>query len=44
MLLSDLGAEVLRLDRASDAPNGATVGGASFVSPVASREISSVMR
>ncbi|HEY5015063.1 MAG TPA: CoA transferase, partial [Acidimicrobiia bacterium] len=33
MLLSDLGAEVLRLDRASDAPNGATVGGASFVSP-----------
>jgi alpha-methylacyl-CoA racemase len=33
MLLSDLGAEVLRLDRASDAPNGATVGGQSFVSP-----------
>src|SRR5882672_2831839 len=33
MLLSDLGAEVLRLDRASDAPNGATVGGQGFVSP-----------
>ncbi|HEX4492705.1 MAG TPA: CaiB/BaiF CoA-transferase family protein [Acidimicrobiia bacterium] len=33
MLLADLGAEVLRLDRASDAPNGATVGGQSFVSP-----------
>jgi alpha-methylacyl-CoA racemase len=33
MLLSDLGAEVLRLDRASDAPHGATVGGQSFVSP-----------
>jgi alpha-methylacyl-CoA racemase len=33
MLLSDLGAEVLRLDRASDAPNGTTVGGQSMVSP-----------
>jgi alpha-methylacyl-CoA racemase len=32
MLLSDLGAEVLRLDRASDAPLGATVGGSGFVS------------
>ena len=33
MLLSDLGAEVLRLDRASDAPTGSTVGGTAFVSP-----------
>ena len=32
MLLSDLGAEVLRLDRASDAPTGSTVGGTTNVS------------